>query len=160
MPTLIEKEHISSLRSAVRAWLAADADLVTLTAYNATTNISIVNVLGDDTLKAKSVNIIFTGNNRIHSEVDGGPYEATFQILCRHESEVSVLHMIGAIEALSEQARDTNKDASYNTHAQVNLFSIVFVPFIGDEDNSAVQESQTKGIKEARCGLRVRWREK
>jgi len=160
MPAAIEKEHIASLRSAVRAWLATDSDLVTLAAYNASSNISIINALGDDELKAKSVNIILTGNTRIFEDVDGGPYEATFQVLCRHESEVSVLSMLGAVEALAEQDRDSNKDAAYNTHAQVNLFSIVFIPFQGDIDNPVVRESRTKGVKEAQCGLRVRWREK
>lgn len=160
MPAAIEKEHLGSLRSAVQAFLVTSSDLVTLTAYNATTNLSIINTLGKDDLKAKSVNVLLLANRRVHTEVDGGPWTAEFDILCRHESEVSVLNMIGAIEALAEQNRTTNRDASYSTHAQVDLNSIIFVEHPGSEDDPLVTEAAQKGIKEAKCGLRVRWREK
>lgn len=161
MPAAIEKEHLASLRKAVKDWLVTSADLVTLTGYDSSTKPEgIANVLGDDDLVAKSCNVMLLANRRVHPEVDGGPYTAEFKILCRHESEVSVLHMIGAIEALAEQSRTTNKDASYTVHAEVNLNNIVYLPHEGSEDDPLISTAAQTGVKEARCGLRVRWREK
>lgn len=108
------KEKYKQFVLAFMTWLISDADLKTLTSYNATTNISIWASKGNDPVKVPGLEVFIEDIRPLNEEVDGGIYEAVMIARGYATSPVTAADIAGAVEELAKQDPDTLADASFS----------------------------------------------